>query len=107
MNDLGYLVGAALVLAAGTYAFRLAGPVLGARLRLSDRTAELLDNTSVVMLAALVLTTTLTEHTGSAGFARPAGVVLAGVLHHYRLPLPLVLGTAAAATAVLRFSGVP
>ncbi|NUP29364.1 MAG: AzlD domain-containing protein [Nocardia sp.] len=107
MNDLGYLVGAALVLAAGTYAFRLAGPVLGARLRLSDRTAELLDNTSVVMLAALVLTTTLTEHTGSAGFARPAGVVLAGVLHHYRLPLPLVLGTAAAANADLRFSRVP
>ncbi|MGW5383865.1 AzlD domain-containing protein [Nocardia sp. NPDC003963] len=107
MNDLGYLVAAALVLAVGTFAFRLAGPALGSRITVSDRAAELLENASVVVLAALVVTTGLTEEGGSAGIARPAGVLLAGVLHRYRAPLPLVLGAAATATGVLRLSGVP
>ncbi|GGL43727.1 AzlD domain-containing protein [Nocardia jinanensis] len=107
MNNLGYLVGAAAMLAAGTFAFRLAGPALGSRISVSDRSAQLLENASVVVLAALVLTTSLTEDAGPAGIARPAGVLLAAVLLRFRAPLPLVLVAAAATTAALRLSGVP
>ncbi|WP_328392456.1 AzlD domain-containing protein [Nocardia sp. NBC_00416] len=107
MNHLGYLVGAALALAAGTFALRLAGPALGSRIALSARTTQLLENSSVVVLAALVLTTGLTEDAAPAGFARPAGVLVAGVLCRFRMPLPLVLVAAAATTAALRLAGVP
>ncbi|MEV0364939.1 AzlD domain-containing protein [Nocardia fusca] len=107
MNDLGYLVGAALALAAGTFAFRLAGPVLGSRITVSTRTTALLENASVVVLAALVCTTALTEDGTAAGIARPAGVLTAGVLYRFRAPLPAALVAAAATTAALRLAGVP
>ncbi|MFI2232863.1 AzlD domain-containing protein [Nocardia testacea] len=107
MNDLGYLMGAALALAAGTFAFRLAGPALGSRITVSDRTTAFLENASIVVLAALVCTTALTEDGAVAGFARPAGVLVAGVCYRFRTPLPAALGAAAATTAALRLAGVP
>ena len=107
MNDLGYLVGAAIALAAGTFAFRVIGPVLGSRITISTRATTLLEHASVVVLAALGLTTALTEGSAAAGIARPAGVLVAGVFYRFRAPLPAALVAAAATTAALRLAGVP
>ena len=94
-------------LAAGTYAFRLAGPVFRHRLRLSGRLQYLLSVAAAVLLTALAATAALTEGHGFAGWARPAGVLAGGVLALRRAPFPLVVVVAAATTALLRLAGLP
>ena len=83
------------------------GPEAG--LELADRlTAEhLLEAAAVVMLAALVAITALTEGHGFSGLARPAGVLAGGVLAWRKAPFLVVVLAAAATTAVLRLLGVP
>lgn len=98
---------AILALAAGTYAFRLAGPALRHRVRTSGRLAHLLSAATAVLLTALVATAALTEGHGLAGWARPAGVLVGGALALRRAPFPVVVVAAAATTAVLRLAGVP
>ncbi|GAA2606939.1 AzlD domain-containing protein [Actinomadura fulvescens] len=98
---------AIVVLAAGTYAFRLAGPVFQDRLEIPDRLRRLLPVAAAVLLITLVVTATLTEGHGFAGWARPAGVLVAGVLAVRRAPFPVIVIAAAATTAVLRLCGVP
>ena len=95
------------VLAAGTYAFRLAGPAFRHRLRISPRLQHLLSVAAAVLLTALVATAALTQGHGFAGWARPAGVLAGGVLAIRRVPFPLVVVAAAATTAVLRLAGLP
>lgn len=95
-----------LVLAVGTYAFRLVGPVLHGRVQLSERVQELLSAGAVVLLVALLATGALTEGGGFAGWARPAGVLVGGVLAWRRAPFPLVVLGAAGVTAMLRAAGV-
>jgi branched-subunit amino acid transport protein len=95
------------VLAAGTYAFRLAGPLFRHRLRMSGRLQHLLSVAAAVLLTALAATAALTQDQGFAGWARPAGVLVGGVLAIRRAPFPLVVVAAAATTAVLRLSGLP
>ncbi|MEV0532494.1 AzlD domain-containing protein [Kitasatospora sp. NPDC050463] len=97
---------AVLLLAAGTYAFRLAGPALGHRFTLSDRLRHLLAVAAAVLLVALVATGALTQGHGFAGWARPAGVLVAGLLALRRAPFPVVVVAGAATTAVLRLCGV-
>lgn len=97
---------AVLLLAAGTYAYRLAGPLLAGRLALSERLRHLLAVAAAVLLVALVATGALTQGHGFAGWARPAGVLVAGVLALRRAPFPLVVVAGAATTAVLRLCGV-
>jgi uncharacterized membrane protein len=94
-------------LAAGTYAFRLAGPVFRHRMRIPDRVQRLLSVATGVLLTALVATAALAEGPGFAGWARPAGVLVGGVLAVRRAPFPVVVIAAAATTAVLRLSGIP
>ena len=95
------------VLAVGTYGLRLAGVVLGDRLRLSDSVARLLPLAAVALLAALAATSALTSSGHFAGVARPIGV-LAGVLAAWRrLPFVAVVLIAAATTAALRLLGLP
>ena len=98
---------AIVVLAAGTYAFRLAGPALRHRMRLSDRMNRLLAAATAVLLIALAATSALTEGHSFAGWARPAGVLAAGVLAARRAPFPVVVIAACATTALLRLSGLP
>jgi branched-subunit amino acid transport protein len=98
---------AILALAAGTYAFRLAGPLFQGRLRLPDRLERLLPAASAVLLVALVAVSALTDGQGFTGWARPAGVLVAGVLAVRRAPFPVVVIAAAVTTAVLRLLGVP
>jgi branched-subunit amino acid transport protein len=98
---------AIVVLAAGTYAFRVTGPVLRRRLRLPDRLRRLLAAAAAVLLTALVATAALTQGHGFAGWARPAGVLVGGILAIRRVPFPIVIVAATATTALLRLAGVP
>ena len=93
-------------LAAGTYAFRLSGQLLRARITFPPRVTRLLEAAAVILLAALVATTALTEGHGFSGFARPAGVLVAGVLAWRKAPFLVIVLAAAAVTAVLRLLGV-
>jgi uncharacterized membrane protein len=97
---------AILALAGGTYAFRVAGPVLHARIQLSDRVRRLLSVAAGVLLVALVATAALTEGHGFAGWARLAGVLVGGALAIRRLPFLVVVAAAVVTTAGLRLLGV-
>jgi uncharacterized membrane protein len=94
-------------MAGGTYALRLAGPALRSRLRISRRVNRMLSAAAAVLLIALAATAALTEGHGFAGWARPAGVLVGGVLAVRRAPLPVVVVAACATTALLRLAGVP
>jgi branched-subunit amino acid transport protein len=101
------LIIAAAVLGAGTFAFRFAGPALRARVEISPRTQRLMATAAVVLLAALVAVSALTEGHGFAGIARPTGVLVGGVLAWRKAPFVLVVVAAAATAALLRVVGVP
>ena len=88
------------------YAFRLSGQVLRARISFPPRAARLLEAGAVILLAALVATTALTQGHGFSGFARPAGVLAGGVLAWRKAPFLVVVIAAAAVTAGLRLLGV-
>jgi branched chain amino acid efflux pump len=98
---------AVLVLALGTYAFRIAGPALRQRMRVPDRVERLLADAATVLLVALVVTSALTDGRAFAGWARPAGVTVAAVLAVRRAPFPVIVVAAAGTTAGLRLLGVP
>lgn len=97
---------AILVLAAGSYAFRVAGPLLGERVRLPERARQLLTTAATLLLAALVATSALTQDGGFAGWSRAAGVGVAAVLALRRAPFPIVVLAAAGTAALLRLVGV-
>ncbi len=100
------LIVVVLVLAGGTYAFRLGGVLLRERLHLPERVREALPLADVALLAALAATAALTQGGGFAGVARPVGV-LAGTLAAWRrLPFIAVVAIAAVTTALLRLAGV-
>jgi branched chain amino acid efflux pump len=94
------------LLAAGTYAFRLTGPLLRHRVRIPDRLERLSSTAAAVLLVALAATAALTQGHAFAGFARPAGVLAGGILAVRRAPFPVVVLAAAATTALLRLAGV-
>ncbi|MCX4571691.1 AzlD domain-containing protein [Streptomyces sp. NBC_01571] len=100
------MLAALLALAAGTFAFRLVGPLLWARVALPPRAKDLLKTAAIVLLAALVATASLTTGHGAAGIARPAGVVVGGLLAARKAPFLLVVLAAAATTALLRLAHV-
>ncbi|WP_231390422.1 AzlD domain-containing protein [Nocardia sp. CNY236] len=96
---------AILVLAAGTYAFRWAGPALRNRIRPPARVVRLLEISTVVLLTALIAVSTLPLGTGALGPAVPAGVLVGGVLAWKKCPLLVVIIAAAATTALVRLAG--
>ncbi|MBO2455415.1 AzlD domain-containing protein [Actinomadura barringtoniae] len=98
---------AMVLLGAGTYALRIAGPWLRSRITFPPRAERLMESSSTVLLTALVATTALTEGHSPSGVARPAGVAVAGLLAWRRAPFPLVIVAAAVATASLRLLNVP
>ncbi|MFI1094342.1 AzlD domain-containing protein [Streptomyces sp. NPDC020917] len=98
---------ATVVLGAGTFGFRFAGPVLRARMRMSPRVERFVGVAVVVLLAALVATSTLTEGHHFTGPARPAGVAVGALLAWRRAPFALVVIAAAATTALLRLLALP
>jgi len=106
---------AILILAAGTYAFRFAGPLLRARLakahggaaELPPRVTELLSTAATVLLVALIATASLTDGGEFAGVALPAGVLTGGLLAWRKAPFVVVVVAAALVAAGLRALGVP
>ncbi len=107
MKDPALVVAGLFTLSAGTFAFRFCGPVLRQRIAFPPWAEKLLEAAAVVLLAALVATTGLTKGHGFAGFARPAGVLVGGILAWRKLPFLVVVLAAAATTALLRVLGVP
>ncbi|MFD4295298.1 AzlD domain-containing protein [Rhodococcus sp. NPDC058505] len=101
------LIVAVLVLGAGTFAFRFAGPALRSRGIVPDRLDTVLALGAIVLLAAVAATQALTEDGGAAGIARPAGVLVGGVLVWRRAPFVVAILAAAATAALLRLLGVP
>jgi branched-subunit amino acid transport protein len=101
------LIGVILLLAAGTYGFRLGGVLLRDRIALPAPVARLLPLAAVALLAALAATAALTEGHGSAGVARPAGVLAGALAAWRRLPFVVVVLVAAGTAALLRLVGVP
>jgi branched-subunit amino acid transport protein len=101
------LIVAVVVLAVGTYAFRLSGVLLRDRLRLPEPVREALPLAAVALLAALAATAALTQGGGFAGVARPAGVLVGTLAAWRKLPFIAVVAIAAVTTALLRLAGVP
>jgi branched-subunit amino acid transport protein len=102
MRDNSLLIAGVLILSVGTYGFRLAGPLLRTRVRFPPRAIRLLETAAVVLLTALVADTALTQGHGYSGFARPAGVAVAGVLAWRKAPFIVVVLAAAITTALIR-----
>jgi branched-subunit amino acid transport protein len=94
------------VLAAFTFAFRLAGPLLRDRVSVPPGAQRLLGSAAAVLLVALAATSALTQDRGFGGWARPAGVLVAAVLAVRRVPFPVVVLAAAVVTALLRLGGL-
>jgi branched-subunit amino acid transport protein len=93
-------------LAALTYGMRITGPLLRGRVTVPPAAEQLLASAAAVLLLALAATSTFTQDGAFAGWARPAGVLVAGVLAARRFPFPVVVIAAAAVTALLRLAGV-
>lgn len=101
------LVLGVLLLGAGTFAFRLAGPSLRSRIEISPRVERLMMVGVAVLFAALVATSSLVDNQEFVGFARPAGVLVGGVLAWRKAPFVIVVIAAAGTAAALRLRGVP
>ncbi|MBA8823481.1 branched-subunit amino acid transport protein [Saccharopolyspora lacisalsi] len=99
-------IGVVVLLAAGTYALRLAGVLLRGRVRLSERGRRLMSIAAMTLLGAFVATSTLVESGDFAGGARVAGVAVGGVFAWCRAPFVLAVVGAAVTTAGLRLLGV-
>ncbi|MET9226559.1 AzlD domain-containing protein [Lentzea sp. NPDC003310] len=99
-------VTAVLILAAGTFAIRIAGPLLRDRVTLPDKVNELMSASATVLLVALVAVSALTNGKQFGGWALAAGVAVGGLAAWRKLPFVAVIALAAATTAGLRFLGV-
>lgn len=118
MTNLPQLLIAIAGLAIGTFAFRFVGPLLGKSAKAPDDVVDgghrglppwldvLMARGAVVLLIAVVATTALTEEQGFAGIARPAGVLVGGVLAWLKVPFIVVIFAAAGVAAGLRLLGV-
>ena len=98
---------AIVALAGLTYGMRLAGPLLRGRVTVPAAAERLFADSATVLLIALAATSALTAGHGFAGWARPAGVLVGGLLAARRAPFPVVVLSAAAVTALLRLAGLP
>lgn len=94
------------LLGVGTFGYRILGVSLKSRLHLSKRTTLLLTAASVILLLALISTSTLIDGDQFAGWARPAGVAVGGILAWRKAPFVVVVLAAAAVAAGLRLVGV-
>jgi branched-subunit amino acid transport protein len=97
---------AIIALAVGTYAFRLAGPLLRSRIAVSEEVGRYLSFAAVALLAALVATAAFLDGGAFVGWARPAGVLVGAVLAWRRAPFVVVVVGAALTAALLRLAGI-
>ncbi|ANW22445.1 AzlD domain-containing protein [Streptomyces clavuligerus] len=95
-----------VVLALGTFAFRLAGVVLNDRLVLTEPVRRAVSVSAIALIFALAVQSAVAEGTAFAGYARLGGVVVGAVLVWRRASFLTVVVAAVATTALLRFLGV-
>lgn len=94
-----------LVLAAGTYALKAAGPlVLGDR-RLPTRVQVVVDLLPAALLASLAVVSTVADGRAVLVDARVVGMLVAGIALWRRAPFVIVIVVASAATAAVRALG--
>jgi branched-subunit amino acid transport protein len=105
LTGLRSAVVAGAALAAGTYVIRLLGPTIANRLHLTERGRRLADAAAVVILFAVMATSTLTDGHHLSDVARPAGVLVAVVLVLRRAAFVVVVIAAAVTTATVRYAG--
>jgi len=98
---------ALLVLAAGTYACRAAGPLLLGGRELPPRLDAVLGLLPAALLAALVATQTFADGTALALDARAAGVAAAAVALWRGAPFVAVVLVGTVTAALLRLAGLP
>ncbi|QIX28365.1 AzlD domain-containing protein [Nocardioides sp. JQ2195] len=101
------LIGSAVLLGLGTFAFRAAGPLLHARVQVSPPVQALMSMSATVLLVALAVTAAVFDGSAPGGWARVAGVTVAVLLAWRRAPFVLVVLLAAGTTAALRLLGLP
>ncbi|MCE7002562.1 AzlD domain-containing protein [Kibdelosporangium philippinense] len=101
------MIVAVVLLGVGTFALRLAGPALRARVEISPRVQRVMMVGVAVLFSALVAVSTFIDGHGFAGYARPAGVLVGGVLAWRKVPFVIVVIAAAGTAAGLRLLGVP
>lgn len=94
------------VLSVGTYLMRFGGAKLGNKLALSERSQALLSDAATTLLFAVALAATLYEGEHFAGMARVLGVMFALFLAWRKMPLIVVILSAAVVTALLRLAGM-
>lgn len=104
-NTMLVMIGIA-VLSVGTYLMRFGGARLGNKLALSERAQALLSDAATTLLFSVALAATLYEGEHFAGMARVLGVMFALFLAWRKMPLIVVILSAAVVTALLRVVGV-
>jgi uncharacterized membrane protein len=97
---------ALVLLAAGTYAAKAAGPVLSAGRELPPALRDLANLLPAALLAALVATQTVATGSALTLDARAVGVGLAAVAIWLRAPFAVVVLVGAAGTALTRLLGL-
>lgn len=100
------LIGSAVLLGLGTFAFRAAGPLLHARVRVSPSVQSVMSMSATVLLVALAVTAAVFDGSSPGGWARVAGVAVAVGLAWRRAPFVVIVLAAAGTTAGLRLLGV-
>ena len=106
MANTTLIIGGIAILSAGTYLMRLGGAKLGNKLALSERSQALLSDAATTLLFAVALAATLYEGEHFAGMARVLGVMFALFLAWRKMPLIVVIISAAVVTALLRLAGL-
>ena len=106
MADITLFIVGMAILSAGTYLMRLGGATLSSRLALSARSQALLSDAATVLLFSVALATTFYEGEHFAGMARVLGVGFAVFLAWRKMPLIVVIISAAVVTALLRLVGL-
>jgi len=98
---------ALVVLAVGTYAFKVIGPLVVGAGQPSARMQVLLALLPAALLAGLIATQTFGDGQALALDARAAGVAAAGVAVWRRAPFVVVVLIGTATAAILRLFGAP
>src|SRR5471030_3088187 len=106
MNDHTLVIGGIALLATGTYLLRVAGFKLGARMTFTENSRALIADAATTLLLAVAVIATLLEGEHFAGMARLAGIAVAAILAWRKVPLIVVILSAAAVTAATRWLGV-
>lgn len=106
MTSVALIIGGIATLSIGTYLMRLGGAKLGSRLALSEHSQALLSDAATTLLFAVALASMLYEGEHFSGMARVLGVLFALFLAWRKMPLIVVILSAAVVTALLRLVGI-